>query len=127
MSSTSANEEPSYKSPALKIRYRFGISPDRAIINDPSIKEIMKEMNKIDAAVFLSTVLIPSIYGYRTQSTPIMRIQKFSFLYFFILDSFSSFYFKFGLGTGLIAGSVYAYVRSWARLRGLSIPTPKAI
>lgn len=47
-------------------------------------------------------------------------------LTFNLLGSFSNLYFKFGLGTGLFAGAAYAYCRSWARLTGLSIPTPDA-
>lgn len=52
----------------ITIRYRFGMAPDHKIENDPSIMETVRAMNKIDVAVFLGTVLVPSIYGYRLQS-----------------------------------------------------------
>lgn len=52
----------------ITIRYRFGMAPDHKIENDPSLMETVRAMNKIDAAVFLGTVLVPSIYGYRLQS-----------------------------------------------------------
>ena len=54
--------------PPIRIRYRFGMAPDHVITNDPSLMEVINGLNKIDGAVFLTTVLIPSIYGYRTQS-----------------------------------------------------------
>lgn len=46
---------------------------------------------------------------------------------FIYLESFSGIYFKFGLTAGLFAGSIYAYCRSYARLTGLSISTPKYV
>lgn len=58
----------SNSNPPMRIRYRFGMAPDHIITNDPNLSEVLRGMNKIDGAVFLTTVLIPSIYGYRTQS-----------------------------------------------------------
>lgn len=52
----------------ITIRYRFNMAPDHKIITEPSLSETMKGLNKSDVVVFLSTVLIPSFYGYRLQS-----------------------------------------------------------
>jgi hypothetical protein len=54
--------------PPVTIRYRFNMAPDRLIISKPTLQQIGNELNKVDLAVFLGTVLIPSIYGYRIQS-----------------------------------------------------------
>lgn len=70
MSSESSPSTPNTNTSSNKItiRYRFGMAPDHKIENDPSLMETVRAMNKIDAAVFLGTVLVPSIYGYRLQS-----------------------------------------------------------
>lgn len=52
----------------ITIRYRFGMAPDRKIESDPSLMETIRAMDRVDGAVFLSTFLVPSIYGYRIQS-----------------------------------------------------------
>jgi hypothetical protein len=52
----------------ITIRYRFGMAPDHKIETDPTLMETVRAMNKIDGAVFLGTVLAPSIYGYRLNS-----------------------------------------------------------
>ena len=108
----------------ITIRYRFGMAPDHKIETDPSLMETVRAMNKIDGAVFLGTVLAPSFYGYRLQSTKAVIINQITFIIVF-LESFSGVYFKFGLATGLFAGAVYAYCRSYTRLTGIFIATPK--
>ena len=52
----------------VTIRYRFGIAPDHKIETDPSLMETVRAMDKIDGAVFLGTVLVPSFYGYHLES-----------------------------------------------------------
>lgn len=52
----------------IKIRYKFGMAPDRIIDTDPSVMETVRAMDKVDGAVFIGTTLIPAIYGYRIQS-----------------------------------------------------------
>ena len=121
---TTASSNNSNSNNKITIRYRFGIAPDHKVETDPSLMETVRAMNKIDGAVFLGTVLAPSFYGYRLQSTKIVIITQINFVNFF-LESFSGVYFKFGLATGLFAGAVYAYCRSYTRLTGIFIATPK--
>lgn len=52
----------------IKIRHRFGMAPDHEVKIDPNLIETIKGMNRSDGLVLLSTILIPSIYGYRIQS-----------------------------------------------------------
>ena len=105
MSASSSSADP----PIMRIRYRFGMAPDHVITRDPSLKEVIKEMDKIDGMVFLATVLIPSIYGYRTQS---MR-WDINQLYYLLL--FFRFLFQFILQIRL--GN---RLTSWCRLQLLS-------
>ncbi len=68
MSATSESSLSNQTNPSLiKIRYRFGMAPDRIIDTDPSIVETVRAMEKMDGAVFAGTTLIPAIYGYRIQ------------------------------------------------------------
>lgn len=67
MSAASESSSPPTSVP-IKLRYRFGMAPDRTITSDPSLMETVGAMNKVDGAVLLGTTLVPAIYGYRIQS-----------------------------------------------------------
>ena len=79
---SAAIEDTKTTAPPVTIRYRFNMAPDRVIVTEPSLHEIGKELNKVDLAVFMGTVLVPSIYGYRVQSTMKFIIKSFSFIFF---------------------------------------------
>lgn len=58
-----------HSSSPLTIRYRFGMAPDRQLTDDPSLSATVRAMERSDVAVFAVTALIPSLYGYRIEST----------------------------------------------------------
>ncbi len=53
------------ETPITTIRYRFGMAPDRQLTSEPSLREVISELNLIDGAVLAVSVLLPSYYGYR--------------------------------------------------------------